>query len=68
MAVSDHVNLEQFMAGVEKRNPGQIEFVQAVREVAQDIFDFFTLCKSSPNSKVSTKAAGTGCNQITHTC
>ncbi|QLC23270.1 NADP-specific glutamate dehydrogenase [Parasphingopyxis sp. CP4] len=40
MAVSDHVNLEQFMAGVEKRNMGQTEFIQAVREVAQDIFDF----------------------------
>ncbi|WP_299329299.1 NADP-specific glutamate dehydrogenase [Parasphingopyxis sp.] len=40
MAVSDHVDLEQFMAGVEKRNPGQVEFIQAVREVAQDIFDF----------------------------
>ena len=42
MAVSDHVNLEQFMAGVEKRNPGQTEFIQAVREVAQDIFDFIS--------------------------
>ncbi len=40
MAVTDHVNLEQFIAGVEKRNPGQPEFVQAVREVAEDIFDF----------------------------
>lgn len=40
MAVSDHVNIEQFIAGVEKRNPGQPEFVQAVREVAEDIFDF----------------------------
>ncbi|MGP1283945.1 MAG: NADP-specific glutamate dehydrogenase [Parasphingopyxis sp.] len=40
MAVSDHVDLEGFMAGVEKRNPGQTEFIQAVREVAQDIFDF----------------------------
>ncbi|MFN3236938.1 MAG: NADP-specific glutamate dehydrogenase [Pseudomonadales bacterium] len=40
MAVSDHVNLEQFMAGVEKRNPGQTEFIQAVHEVAEDIFDF----------------------------
>ena len=40
MPVSDHVNLEQFMAGVKKRNPGQPEFVQAVHEVAQDIFDF----------------------------
>ncbi len=40
MAVSDHVNLEQFMEGVKKRNPGQTEFIQAVQEVSQDIFDF----------------------------
>ena len=40
MAVSDHVNLEQFIEGVEKRNPGQPEFVQAVHEVARDVFDF----------------------------
>ncbi|MEM6638968.1 MAG: NADP-specific glutamate dehydrogenase [Pseudomonadota bacterium] len=37
---NQHVNLEEFMQGVEKRNPGQIEFIQAVHEVAQDIFDF----------------------------
>jgi len=40
MAVTDHVNFEQFMSGVERRNPHQTEFVQAVREVAEDIFDF----------------------------
>ena len=40
MAVSDHVNLEQFLAGVERRNPAQPEFLQAVQEVAQDVFDF----------------------------
>jgi len=40
MAVSDHVDLETFMKGVEKRNPGQPEFIQAVREVAQDIYEF----------------------------
>jgi glutamate dehydrogenase (NADP+) len=40
MSVSDHVNLEQFIAGVRKRNPGQTEFHQAVQEVAEDIFDF----------------------------
>jgi glutamate dehydrogenase (NADP+) len=40
MAIADHVNLEQFMEGVTRRNPGQTEFVQAVQEVAQDIFDF----------------------------
>jgi glutamate dehydrogenase (NADP+) len=40
MSVSDHVDLEQFIAGVRKRNPGQTEFHQAVQEVAEDIFDF----------------------------
>ena len=40
MSASDHVNLEKFMEGVEKPNPGQTEFIQAVREVAQDIFEF----------------------------
>jgi glutamate dehydrogenase (NADP+) len=37
---TDHVDLEGFMAGVERRNPGQPEFIQAVREVAEDIFEF----------------------------
>lgn len=40
MTVSDHVGLEQFIAGVKRRNPGQPEFVQAVQEVAEDIFDY----------------------------
>jgi glutamate dehydrogenase (NADP+) len=40
MAVSDHVDLETFVAGVTRRNPGQPEFVQAVQEVAEDIFGF----------------------------
>jgi len=40
MAVSDHAGLEQFMSGVGRRNPAQPEFVQAVREVAEDIFDY----------------------------
>ena len=40
MAVSDHVDFPTFMEGVKKRNPGQTEFVQAVQEVAQDIFGF----------------------------
>jgi glutamate dehydrogenase (NADP+) len=38
--VSDHVDLTKFMEGVEKRNPGQTEFIQAVREVAEDIFEW----------------------------
>ena len=29
-----------FMEGVKRRNPGQTEFVQAVQEVAEDIFEF----------------------------
>ena len=40
MAVTDHVGYAEFMEGVNKRNPGQPEFVQAVGEVAEDIFDF----------------------------
>jgi glutamate dehydrogenase (NADP+) len=40
MAISDHVDLDGFIDGVQRRNPGQPEFVQAVTEVAQDIFEF----------------------------
>ena len=40
MAATDHVDLPTFMQGVAKRNPGQTEFIQAVQEVAEDIFDF----------------------------
>lgn len=40
MAVSDHVDLQGFMVGVKRRNPGENEFHQAVYEVAQYIFDF----------------------------
>ena len=40
MAVTDHVDFDGFMEGVKRRNPDQPEFVQAVQEVAEDIFDF----------------------------
>jgi len=40
MAFNDHVDLPTFMQGVSKRNAGQTEFIQAVQEVAVDIFDF----------------------------
>ena len=40
MATQDHVDLDGFIEGVARRNPGQSEFIQAVTEVAQDIFDF----------------------------
>jgi len=42
MTVSDHVNLEQFMEGLRRRNPGQPEFHQAVQEIAEDVFDFIS--------------------------
>lgn len=42
MAPSDHVNLDQFMEGLTRRNPGEAEFHQAVHEVAADIFDFIS--------------------------
>jgi len=40
MAINDHVDFGRFMEGVRQRNPGQTEFVQAVQEVAEDIYDF----------------------------
>ena len=40
MANTEHVDLPTFIEGVKRRNPGQPEFVQAVTEVAEDIFDF----------------------------
>ena len=40
MAINDHVDFEGFMNGVKRHNPYQPEFIQAVQEVAQDIFDF----------------------------
>jgi glutamate dehydrogenase (NADP+) len=40
MPNQDHVDLPAFIAGVKRRNPGQDEFVQAVQEVSEDIFDF----------------------------
>ena len=42
MAISDHVNIEQFMAGLRRRNPGETEFHQAVYEVASNVFDFIS--------------------------
>ncbi len=42
MAISDHVDFDKFLTGLKRRNPGQPEFVQAVREVAQDVFDFIS--------------------------
>ncbi len=40
MPTTDHVDLPRFIEGVSRRNPGQPEFVQAVTEVAEDIFEF----------------------------
>ena len=57
MAVSDHVNLEQFLAGVERRNPGQTEFLQAVQEVAQDVFDFIADKEEYPEYQILRRIA-----------
>jgi glutamate dehydrogenase (NADP+) len=38
--MTDHVDFNKFMLGVSKRNPGQTEFIQAVQEVAQDVFEY----------------------------
>jgi glutamate dehydrogenase (NADP+) len=40
MGIDEHVDLEGFIDGVKRRNPGQSEFIQAVTEVAQDVFPF----------------------------
>ncbi len=40
MAISDHVNLDQFMEGLKRRNPHETEFHQAVYEVASNVFDY----------------------------
>ncbi|SLN12618.1 NADP-specific glutamate dehydrogenase [Oceanibacterium hippocampi] len=40
MAVSDHVDIDQFMAGLKRRNPGETEFHQAVYEVAMNVYDY----------------------------
>ena len=40
MAGLEYVDLNGFIEGVKRRNPGQPEFVQAVTEVAEDIFDY----------------------------
>jgi glutamate dehydrogenase (NADP+) len=42
MAISDHVNLDEFMDGLKRRNPGEHEFHQAVYEVADNVFDFIS--------------------------
>jgi len=34
------VNIEEIMANVAEKNPGEIEFHQAVREVAESVFPF----------------------------
>ena len=42
MAVTDHVDLEGFMRGLRRRNPGEIEFHQAVYEVAANVYDYIS--------------------------
>ena len=40
MTTSDNFTLEQFMAGLQRRNPGEIEFHQAVEEVAMHLIPY----------------------------
>ncbi len=40
MADSEHVDFATFMESVKRHNPNQPEFVQAVQDVAEDIFGF----------------------------
>lgn len=40
MARDRFPDLDEFVGGVEKRNPGQPEFIQAVKEVAADVLPF----------------------------
>ncbi|MFT5889152.1 MAG: glutamate dehydrogenase (NADP+) [Zhongshania sp.] len=40
MTETTHVDLAQFMVGVVRRNPGEVEFHQAIHDVASDIFEF----------------------------
>jgi glutamate dehydrogenase (NADP+) len=42
MSVGDHVNLDEFMVGLKRRNPGETEFHQAVYEVASNVFEFIS--------------------------
>ena len=39
MSAKDHADFDTFMEGVESRNPHQDEYIQAVREVAGDVFE-----------------------------
>ena len=40
MAASAKTEIQQFMVGLEKRNPGEPEFQQAVQEVAETLMPF----------------------------
>lgn len=46
------MNLEQIMADVEKKNPGQSEFLQAVKEVLETIVDFVNENPKYDNAKI----------------
>jgi len=46
------MNLEKIMAEVEKRNPGQNEFLQAVEEVLETIVDFVNENPKYDNAKI----------------
>jgi glutamate dehydrogenase (NADP+) len=57
MAVCDHVDFSTFMEGVNRRNPHQPEFVQAVQEVAQDIFEFIEVKEAYHSEQILRRIA-----------
>ena len=57
MAVSDHVNLDEFMAGLVRRNPGETEFHQAVYEVAANVFDYIADKEIYPEAQILRRIA-----------
>ena len=42
-----------FMEGVKRRNPGQSEFIQAVQEVAEDVFEFYASMANPAENQIN---------------
>lgn len=54
---SKHPNLQQFINGLKRRNPGEREFHQAVFEVARDVFDFIADKPAYQNAEILRRLA-----------
>jgi hypothetical protein len=55
MGMSAKQRLDNFMNGLDRRNPGQSEFHQAVYEVAADIIPFMQENPIATNADIQTK-------------